>query len=42
VKEVEDEDSTETISKEVEEDGKKNCPGISSLETMRTTIKHSQ
>lgn len=43
VKEVEeDEEPTETIFKEVEEDVKKNCSGVSPLEIIHATIKCSQ
>ena len=43
MKEVEqDKESTEIIFKDVEEDGKKNCSGVPSLEIRHTTIKYSQ
>lgn len=43
VKEMEqDKESTQIIFKEMEEDGKKNCSGVLSLETRHTTIKCSQ
>lgn len=43
VEEVEkDKESSQIIFKEIEEEGKKNCSGIPSLETRFSTINYSQ